>query len=158
MLRLIKANATSARKLHFCNGTPPFFLNFRAFHVLLGEGHHFGFQIVAQKIKFVDTIVVGRMECRFRRGQGEDKPAVTGIHGLEAEYVAKKGAVSVGIFAVKNHVSARNHFAPSKLPETAQSEGARVGGTIVEGFGRCQACVPGDSLRSAMRSATTLRV
>jgi hypothetical protein len=24
-------------------------------------------------------------------------------------------------------VSARNHFAPSKLPETAQSEGARVG-------------------------------
>jgi hypothetical protein len=127
MLRLIEANAASARKLHFCYGTPPFFLNFRAFHVRVGEGRHFGFQIVAQEIKFVDTIVAGRMECCFGRGLGENKPAVTGIHGLEAEYVAKEGAVSVGIFAVKNHVSATNHFAPSKLPETAQSKGARVG-------------------------------
>ena len=110
MLRLIEAKAASAGKLHLCDGTPSFFVNFRALHVFFSEGSHFGFQIVAQEIKFVDTIVVGRMECRFRPRQGANKPAVPGIDGWEAENVAKEGAVGVGVFAVKNHVSARNHL------------------------------------------------
>src|ERR1700736_6057761 len=110
MLRLIKANAASAGKLHFRNGAPPFFLNFRALNVFFRERSYLGFQVVAQKIKFVESILVGRMKCRLRWRQGKDQPAVTGIHGLEAEYVAKEGAVRVGVFAVKNHVSARNHL------------------------------------------------
>src|ERR1700680_4866601 len=110
MFRLIKANAASAGELHLGDGAPPFFVNFRALNVLLREGSHLGFQIVAQEIKFVDTIVIGRMKSRLRRRQSKDQPAVTSIHGLETQDVAKEGAVRVGGFSVKNHVSARNHL------------------------------------------------
>src|SRR5438445_3925683 len=110
MLRLIKADLASAGKLHLRNGTPSWFLNFRALDALLCEGSDFGFQVVAHEIEFVDTILIGRVECGFCRRRGEDQPAMTRIHGFEPEYVAEKCAVRFGVFAVDNYVSARNHL------------------------------------------------
>src|SRR5208337_4953057 len=110
MLRLIKADHASAGKPNPRNGTPRRFLNFRALNALLHQGSHFGFQIVAHEIEFVDTILIGRVECSFCRRQGEDQPAVTRINGFEAEDVAEKCAVRLGVLTVDNYVSARNHL------------------------------------------------
>jgi len=82
MLRLIKADLASTRKPHLRNGTPSLFLNFRARSALLGEGSHFGFQIVAHEIEFVDATLIGWVDCGFSRRQGEDQPAVTRLHGI----------------------------------------------------------------------------
>src|SRR5712692_4450214 len=110
MLRLIQVNLASAGKPHLRNGAPLCFLNFRAANVLLREGSHFGFQILAHEIEFVDTILFGGMECGFCRRQGEDQPASTRVHRLEAEDVAEKCAVRIGVFTVDDYVSARNHL------------------------------------------------
>src|SRR5260370_38368976 len=111
MLRLIEADLASAGKLHLCNGAPSCFLNCGAFDVLFREGGHFGFQVVAQEIEFVDnTIFVGRMECGFCRWQGEDQPAMPRIDGLESKDIAEKCAVRFGVFAVEDYVSARDHM------------------------------------------------
>src|ERR1700674_200113 len=110
MLRLIEADLASTGKPHLRNGTPSCFLNFRALNVLLRERSHFGFQIVAHEIEFVDTILVGRVKCGFCRRQREDQPAMTRIHGCEPEDVSEKCAVRLGVFTVNNYVSARNHL------------------------------------------------
>src|SRR5437899_9482508 len=110
MLRLIKADLASTRKPHLRNGTPSLFLNFRARSALLGEGSHFGFQIVAHEIEFVDATLIGWVDCGFSRRQGEDQPAVTRIHGFETEDIAEKCAVRLGVLTVDNYVSARDHL------------------------------------------------
>jgi hypothetical protein len=108
---LIEADLASAGKLHLRNGSPSCFLNRGTLNVLFREGGHFGFQIVAYEIEFVDTtIFIGRMECGFCRRQGEDQPAVARIDGLEPEDVAEEGAVRLGVFAVEDYVSAGDHL------------------------------------------------
>jgi hypothetical protein len=58
---------------------------------------------------------------------GEDQPAVTRIHGFEAENVAKKCTVCFGVFTVDNHVSPKNHLSfPKKTTE--QFAGCMLGG------------------------------
>src|SRR6267142_2899639 len=115
MLRLIQVDVASTRKAHLRNGTPSLVLNFRALDILLRQGSHFGFQIVAHQIEFMDTILLARVERRFRWRQCEDQPAMARIHGSKAEDVAEKCAVSLSVFAVDNDVSAGNHFAsPNK--------------------------------------------
>src|SRR5437879_3338536 len=119
MFRLIEADLAATGKMHLRNGTPSCFLNFGAPNVLLCEGGHFGFQVFAHEVEFVGTtIFVGRVECGFCGRQGEDQPAVTRIDGLESENVAEEGAVCLGVFAVEDYVSARNHWIP---PRNAQN-------------------------------------
>jgi hypothetical protein len=120
MLRLVKADFAPAGKLHLGYKTPLRFLNFGAFDAAPRKGSHFSFQVVAHEIKFVDTILIGRVKGDLCWGQGEDQPAVTGIHGFETQDVAQEGAVPLGIFAVDNHVSARNHL---PLPGKASNSG-----------------------------------
>jgi hypothetical protein len=110
MLRLIKADLASTGKPHLRHGTPSQFLNFRALNALLCEGSHFGFQIVAQEVEFVGATLIGRVDCGFSGGQGEDQPAVTRIHGFEPEDIAEKCAVCLGVLTVDNYVSARDHL------------------------------------------------
>jgi len=50
------------------------------------------------------------MERRFRWREGEDKPAVTGVHGRKSEDVTKERPIRFGVLAVKNYVSARDHL------------------------------------------------
>src|SRR5882762_2877079 len=112
MLRLIQVDVATTGKAHLRNGTPSLVLNFRALDILLRQGSHFGFQIVAHQIEFVDTVLLARVERGFCRRQRKDQPAMPRIHGLEAQDVAEKCAVRLSVFAVDNDVSARNHFAP----------------------------------------------
>ena len=97
MLRLIKADLASTGKPHLRNGTPSWFLNFRALNALPCEGSHFGFQVVAHEIEFVGATLIGRMDCGFSRRQGEDQPTMTRIYGFETEDIAEKCAVRLGV-------------------------------------------------------------
>lgn len=108
MLRLIKADLTSTRKPHLRDCTPSWLVNVRALNAFLRERNHFPLQIVAHEIEFVDTVLIGRVECEFCRRQGEDQPAMTGIDAFEPEDVAQKCAVRLGVLTVHNYVSARN--------------------------------------------------
>src|SRR5260370_7438327 len=105
MFRLIEADLASTGKPHLRNGTPSFFLNFRALNVLLREGSHFGFQIVAHEIEFVDTILIGRVECAFCRRQGKDQPAMTLIPGLEPPHFTETPALPPPLLPVHNHLT-----------------------------------------------------
>jgi hypothetical protein len=53
MPRLINDDLASTGRPHLRNETPSGFLNLRALNVLLIEGSHFGFQIVAHEIDFL---------------------------------------------------------------------------------------------------------
>jgi hypothetical protein len=110
MLGLIKADLASTGKPHLRDGTPSLFLNFRALNALLFEGSHFDLQIVTHEIKFVSTTLIGRVDCGFSRRQGENQPAMTCIHGFEAEDIAEKYAICLGILTVDNYVSTRDHL------------------------------------------------
>src|SRR6266404_3856293 len=112
MLRLIKPDLASTGKPHLRNRSPSRFLHLRARNALVRERSHLGFQAVANKIKFVETLL-GRVERDFRWRQREDQPTMPRIHGFEPEDVAEKCAVRLRVFTVDNHVSARNHL-PSK--------------------------------------------
>src|ERR1700730_2946791 len=115
MLGLIEADLASAGKRYLRNGTPSCFLNCGALNVLLCEGGYFGFQVVAYEIEFVGiAMLIGRVECGFGRRQGEDEPAMARIDRLEPEDVAEEGAVCLGVFAVEDYVSARDHRIPPK--------------------------------------------
>ena len=72
MFRLIEADFTSAGKLHLRNGSPSSLLDFGTRNMLLRERSHFGLQIVTHEVKFVNTILLGRVECSFGGRQGED--------------------------------------------------------------------------------------
>jgi hypothetical protein len=96
-------------------------VHLRAGDALLRKGSHLGVQVVAHEIEFVDIILIGWVECRFRGRQAKDQPAMTRIHGLESEDVAKKSAVGLGVLAVDNHMSAGNHLPLTKKCRSPES-------------------------------------
>src|SRR6266446_1291460 len=114
---LVKADRDCTWKRNLCNGTPSYFLNYRTNHVLHREGSHFGFQVVAHEVEFVDAILIGRVECGFCWWQGEDQPAMTRIHGPKPENLAEKCTVRLGVFAVDNHMGTGNHLPSKMYPE-----------------------------------------
>ena len=62
----------------------------------------------------MDVVLVGRMHRDLGGRQREDQPPVPRIDGLVLQHVAKKRAVSVGVLAVNDDVSAVNH--PPNVP------------------------------------------
>src|SRR4029077_2747102 len=117
MLRLIQPDLASSGQPHFRNGTPSFFVNFRALHALLRQCSDLRFQVIAHEVEFMDRILLRWVECGFWGRQGKDQPTMPRIHGFEPEDVTKKCAVGLDVFAVDNHVSAKNHL-PSSCPAT----------------------------------------
>ena len=105
MLWLVQANRATTGKPHLGNRTPSCFLNFRTLNIFLGKGRHLRFQIVANEIEFVGAILIAWMECGFSWRQGKDEPAMTRIHGFEAENVAEECTVRLGVFGVDNYMS-----------------------------------------------------
>src|ERR1700687_4344552 len=85
MLRVIEGDSACTGELHLQDGTPRSFPNLRDLDVLVREGSHLGFQVVAHQIELVDTILIGRMERGFCRRQGENQPASARIPGFESE-------------------------------------------------------------------------
>jgi hypothetical protein len=61
---------------------------------------------------------IGRVDCGFRRRQGEDQPAVTRIHGFEIEDITEERAVRLGVFTIDNYVSARNQLPSQEMAGT----------------------------------------
>jgi len=57
----------------------------------------------------VRTIFIGGVERGFSQGKRKDQPAVAGIHGLEAENIAKECAVGFSVLGVNDYVSTGNH-------------------------------------------------
>jgi hypothetical protein len=76
-------------------------------------------QVLAHEIEFVLAMVIGRVEGGFCRREREDQPAVAGVYGVEAEDVAKKCAVCIGVLAVDDYVGAGNHG--SLLPKSGNA-------------------------------------
>ena len=105
MLWLVQPNRATSGKPHLGNRTPSCLLNFRTLNIFLRKRSHFRFQIVANKIEFVGTILIGRMERRFSGRQGKDQPAMTCIHGFEPENVTEKRTVRLGVFGIENYMS-----------------------------------------------------
>ena len=118
MLRLIKSDLASTWKSHLRNGTPSRFLNLSAHNVVLCEISYFGFKIVAHEIDLLGAALIGGVDRGFCWRQGEDQPAVTRIHRLDSQNVAKKCSIRIGVFTVDNYVSASKSFArSSKMPD-----------------------------------------
>src|ERR1700721_1268163 len=103
MLWLVKPDFAAAGKLQTCDGPPPLFVNLGTGHALLSECGHLRFQVVAQEIEFVRSIFFGGMERGLARRQRKDEPAVPGVDRLEAENIAEKGAVGIGVLAVDDY-------------------------------------------------------
>jgi hypothetical protein len=59
--------------------------------------------ISAHQVEFMPAVVAG-MKRGLRRRQRENQPAVSRIHRPEPEHIVEKGAVSVGILAVNDHM------------------------------------------------------
>src|ERR1700733_9282094 len=110
MFRLIKADLASTGKPHLRNGTPSRFLNLRKLHILLREGSHFGFQIVAHEIDFLGATLIRRVDSGLCWRQSKDQPPVARVYRCELEDVAEECSICLGIFTVDNYVSARNHL------------------------------------------------
>ena len=109
MLWLIKMEIAPARQPDFGDGSPPGFLNSRAGHFFGGKRRHFGLEVIAHQIKGMTAVGLGRVERRLRRRQGEDQPAVPGVHMRKSQHVAEEGAIGLGIGRIDDHVGARNH-------------------------------------------------
>src|ERR1700733_9542696 len=110
MFRLIQADFAATGERHLRDGAPTRFLQRRKFDALLGERVYLSFQIVTHEIKLLGRALIRWMNGGFSRREREDQPAMTGINGFETENITEKCAVRLGIFAVKNYVSAKNHL------------------------------------------------
>src|SRR5262249_48911670 len=97
-----------------CNRTPSSFLHFGTVDALLSKNLHFGLQICTQKVKFVLVAFIGRMESNLSRGQCKNQPATSSVHVRESKNVPEKGAISLRVLGIDNHMRTRDHeFYPS---------------------------------------------
>src|SRR5260370_952499 len=120
VLRLVESEFATARQLDGGTDSPALFLNFRAADVLGSEQLDLRGQIVAHEIEHCPQLAMSAVYrlpagfiSRMNRGLGgwklEDQPATAGVNAGELEQVTKKGAISLGIVAVKKNVSAGKH-------------------------------------------------
>lgn len=114
MFRLVEPKGSATGKRDLCDGAPALLFNLRAKDAFGGERGDLSLEIVAHEIKLVRAIVLRGMNRGLGRRQGEEKPAVPGVHGWKAENVAKKGAIRFSVLTEKNNVSARDHGLPPK--------------------------------------------
>jgi hypothetical protein len=77
---------------------------FRALHTTRRHVFDEGSHVIDHEIDFVLTTRIRGMDGDFRRRQREDQPTLTHVNTREAEHVAKKRAIGVGVRAVDDHV------------------------------------------------------
>jgi hypothetical protein len=109
MPRLVKADFAASRQADRSDRSPPFFMNLRTRYALLAKRLDLSPQILTHEIKLVPAILRGWMKRGFRRGQREDQPSATGVHGRKSENIPEEYAISFRIFAVYDYMSAENH-------------------------------------------------
>src|SRR5215469_4638403 len=118
MRRLIKSELAAAGQLDGGPDSPSLLLDLRTTHVLGLEQLDLGGQVLAHEVEYRSQLAmaavlpvgfIGRMDAGFRRGQLEDQPTASGVHGRELENDAKARAIGLGIVAVEKDVSAGEH-------------------------------------------------
>jgi hypothetical protein len=62
-----------------------------------------------RKVELMAVVPFRRVEGGFGGRQGENQPAMARIHGLEVENIPEECAIGVGVSAVHDYVSARDH-------------------------------------------------
>ena len=81
------------------------------------------------------VVLFGRVHCNLGGRQREDQPAVTCIDRLVLQDVAEERAVSLGILAIDDDVSAVNHSPSVPHPPRAAQLAVAVGRTHQSPFG-----------------------
>ena len=106
MLRLIKAELTTAGKPDLRYRAPSLSVNPRTLNALLCERGNFGIEVIAHQIKLVGAMRFCGVECGFGRWQREDQPAMACVDGFEVENVAEECTIRLGVLAIDDDVSA----------------------------------------------------
>jgi len=70
------------------------------------EGRH----VVAHQIKLVNVVLVGWMNRDFGGRQSKNQPAFASVDVSQPQHIAKKGAISIRVFAVNDRMGAYDHF------------------------------------------------
>jgi len=118
---LVETDVPASGEGELGDGSPSCLLHIRTGDSLARQGGDLCRKIVTHEVEFVPTVVFGGMNGRFRRGQGEDEPAMPGIKGWEAKDIAEKISIRHRILAVHDHMRARNH--DHLLPLTGDCNG-----------------------------------
>ncbi len=120
VLRLVESEFATARQLDGGTDSPALLLSFRAADVFGFQQIDLSGQIVAHKVEHrtqlamapahdLPAAFIGRMNRGLGGWKLEDQPATAGVNAGELKHVTKKGAISLGIVAVKKNVSAGKH-------------------------------------------------
>jgi hypothetical protein len=112
MLRLIKTDLATPRKLDPGDRTPSLPVNVGTRHAFPLQRRHLGLEIVTHEIQFVPIILAGilvGMKRGLRRRQGKNQPSVACIHRLESKDVSEEGAIRLRVFAVHDYVRTEDH-------------------------------------------------
>ena len=134
MLRLIEPDFAAARKPYLDDRTPSGFLHLRTLDALLRKCRNLRPKIVTHQIKLGTLILIGRMNCHFRRRQRENQPTMASVHRCKSQNVAQESAVRRSILAVYDHVRSKDHQRRlSQLPRFFHNE------TIFNSQKSCQA-------------------
>src|SRR6202162_1155679 len=109
MFRLIESDPSAPRQSQLRHASPSRLIEWAL------ERDPFSFQflggcldVVAEQVKLVMALLLGRMEGELRGRKGEDEPAAARIDGVETQDRLEKRAVGLGVPAVDDYVRARD--------------------------------------------------
>src|SRR5689334_181067 len=100
VLRLVQPQFAAAGQSDVSQRSPSFFMHFGTADSLAAETGHGGLQVIAHEVELVGAVLFGRMERRLGRRKRENQPAVARIDVREAEHIAEKRAIRLGVFTV----------------------------------------------------------
>lgn len=112
MFGLVQADFTASGKRYSGQASPLDRLDRRTGDLVFRQPRHGRPEVITHEEKFVKIIFLRWMEGSFGRRQSKDQPAVSGVDCGKLENVAEKGAISLGILAVNNHVGTGDHGHP----------------------------------------------
>jgi hypothetical protein len=108
--RLIDSDLTAARERYVSEHTPTQTKDRTAIDTAGPHCGDEGRHVVAHQIKLVNVVLVGWMNRDFGGRQSKDQPAPASVDVSQPQHIAKKGAVSIRVFAVNDRMGANDHF------------------------------------------------
>src|SRR5688500_12985845 len=111
MMRLVQPELSAARQRDVREFAPRLRTDLAARNALLYQACNLGVDVVAHQIQLVMSLVFSRMHCHFAGRQRKDQPATPGINRLEAEDIAQKRPVGIGVLTVNDGMCAEDRRA-----------------------------------------------